>query len=446
MTDESAPNVLGRLAGLLVVLAAAARVTSASADPGRTETVAWLRAHATPVVIDAPATGPDVEAIATMVRGTRIVSFGEATHGTHEYLAVRNRVIEYLIEHEGLRTVAFETGFREAIPIDDFLATPGEVDPPDSVVRAMMSWSNDGTGSGRRENRELLRWIRDFNAGSHAGPRVRLYGFDLSGRSAKGGFPNAATPILAAMDFVAKVDAPEAARFKARFGPALASFRANSYADKPYDRPSASARESLSATIADLARWLDARASGPSGRAPVDEIAAHAFAEASQLDHYFRINFGHGGMGDAAARCRDSTMAANIQWIADRSDRVFVFAHDHHVEKGSPGAMGNFLAASGVTMTVIGTADSERLSGPTFAVTPAPAQGSEGVGPTFTEVGLPAFAVDLRTAKAAEPVHAWLDQMRPVNPVSLVSSQLESIRLSRWFDVVVFIRTVHAGE
>ncbi len=46
-----------------------------------------------------------------------------------EFLSLRNRVFEYLVEVEGITAYTAETGFMEAIPVDDYVQGHGELTP-----------------------------------------------------------------------------------------------------------------------------------------------------------------------------------------------------------------------------------------------------------------------------------------------------------------------------
>ena len=47
--------------------------------------------------------------------------WGEAMHDTHEHLAFRNRLFEFLVEQMGFTAIAVETGYSESVAADDYV-------------------------------------------------------------------------------------------------------------------------------------------------------------------------------------------------------------------------------------------------------------------------------------------------------------------------------------
>src|SRR5688500_17139156 len=77
-----------------------------SVGPGadvRTLTAAeWVKRFAVPFATDQPETGfDDLAALASIVGEARVVSLGEATHGTREFFTMKHRMLEYLVENMG---------------------------------------------------------------------------------------------------------------------------------------------------------------------------------------------------------------------------------------------------------------------------------------------------------------------------------------------------------
>src|SRR5882724_5961172 len=87
-----------------------------------------------------------------------VVAFGEPMHGAHEPLAFRNRLFRFLVERMGFTAIALESGFTESISARPFIEG-GEGDAETAA--------QNGFASGLQrylENRELIQWMRDYNA------------------------------------------------------------------------------------------------------------------------------------------------------------------------------------------------------------------------------------------------------------------------------------------
>lgn len=102
----------------------------------------------------------------------RILGLGEPTHGEETLLAVRNELFRQLVEQEGYRTIALESGCLAGLLVDDYVAT-GEGDLDEVMTRGFShEW---GAFPG---NRELVRWMRGYNEGRPASDRLRFAGID----------------------------------------------------------------------------------------------------------------------------------------------------------------------------------------------------------------------------------------------------------------------------
>ena len=65
--------------------------------------------------VEANGDATDLIPLKSLVGAARVVALGEPTHGAHEPLAFRNRLIRFLVEQMGFTAVALETGFTEDV-------------------------------------------------------------------------------------------------------------------------------------------------------------------------------------------------------------------------------------------------------------------------------------------------------------------------------------------
>lgn len=143
-----------------------------SAPPA--EVVRWVRQAAAPVDLgrDRPNVAESA-AIDAMTAKARVIGFGESSHGNHEPLAYRNRLVRYLVERRGLTAVALESGLAESRQLYDYvLGKPGD------AVELLRTGLTHGFGD-LRENLALVAWLRAWNE-RHPARKVRLYGIDRS--------------------------------------------------------------------------------------------------------------------------------------------------------------------------------------------------------------------------------------------------------------------------
>lgn len=101
-----------------------------------------------------------------------ILGLGEPTHLVNDYLRLRNRLFQTLVERHGFTAIAIESSFTRG-PIADDYAAGGSTSLDDAQQRGITH--NMGSMPG---NRELLEWLRQYNASVEPARRVRFYGFD----------------------------------------------------------------------------------------------------------------------------------------------------------------------------------------------------------------------------------------------------------------------------
>jgi hypothetical protein len=99
-----------------------------------------------------------------------IVGLGEATHGTKEFCQFKHRMFKYLVENHGYRVLAYEYSFRNSLSINIYvLHGEGDIDS----ILSGESWIQNN-----EEVKELIRWMRSYNAGRAYGERIQFIGID----------------------------------------------------------------------------------------------------------------------------------------------------------------------------------------------------------------------------------------------------------------------------
>jgi erythromycin esterase-like protein len=102
----------------------------------------------------------------------RVLALGEPTHGEDTLLAVRNQLFAQLVEQEGFRTIALESDCLSGLLVEHYVAT-GEGDLDDVMARGFShEW---GALPG---NRDLVRWMREYNEERPPSDRLRFAGID----------------------------------------------------------------------------------------------------------------------------------------------------------------------------------------------------------------------------------------------------------------------------
>jgi len=178
------------LAILLVTccLIGLAYAQSAQQSPDKS-TVDWIAANA--VRLKTPEAGngfADMQPLKKIIGNARIVSLGEATHGTREFFQLKHRMLEFLASEMGFTIFSIEANMPEAYRLNDYVLN-GEGDPA-KLLKGMYFWTWN-----TQEVLEMIQWMREFNKSGKG--RVQFTGFDMQ-------TPDVAGVIV--RDFVTKND------------------------------------------------------------------------------------------------------------------------------------------------------------------------------------------------------------------------------------------------
>jgi erythromycin esterase len=132
----------------------------------------WIVDNAHPVAtLDPRAPLADLEPLAPMVRDATVVGLGASTRGAHELSTLMHRVLRFLIEEVGFRSLAVEEDWTKGIQIDEYLRT-GRGDPRALLADAWLPFRTE-------EILDVIRWMRSYNERHPADP-VRFVGVDIS--------------------------------------------------------------------------------------------------------------------------------------------------------------------------------------------------------------------------------------------------------------------------
>ncbi|MFF7181144.1 erythromycin esterase family protein [Streptomyces sp. NPDC008121] len=426
--------------GLLMPEATAAPRGPAPGGAGADGLVDALERAAHPLRSTDPGVGTaDLHALGAMIGDAEVVGLGEATHGSHEFFAMKERVFRYLVEERGFTTFALEMSWPAGLLIDEYVqGGPGG-------AREIVLDALAGTPWARQEFVSLIAWMRGHNQ-RHPDRTVHFMGDDLGG-------PKLGDRIFERVVSSVRTAAP---RILTRLVDLYAGLRPfddfYGYLHKPVEerrRNAALAQEAL-----DL---VAGRRHSPDD--PYAWTVQHA-RNIAQTFAFATIDLADPATVPPAQRLRDQAMADNVLWWKERTKgRILLSAHNAHV---------GYRATDPVTYArTQGVALRERLGrryaaiGFTFAGGTFLVKDASG-GAAWTPVSVPPatpgmnehtldrvryrdFYVDLRTVRA--PARAWLAGARPVYDAGQVFTPdpLPELALGTAYDVLVHLHRVRAA-
>ena len=283
--------------------------------------------------------------IAALGDSVGLLGLGEAMHGGEEILLFRNRLFQRLVAAHGYTAIAVESSFTRSVLANEYIAGRGE----HSIELVCERGFSHGFGR-LAGNRQLIEWMRAYNADAARPAKLRFYGFDAPTEMTVADSPGQALRFV--LDYLDSLDAGvgEARRghIEELIGPdadwenpAAAFEPAKSIGLSPAATTLRIATEEL---LTDLARQRPELAAG-GGLDRYLEAVRHA-ALARQMLTY------HAGMAQPSdariARLlgiRDLIMADNLVYAMARERhragahaaggaKVLAFAHNMHLQRG----------------------------------------------------------------------------------------------------------------
>ncbi|WP_030776129.1 erythromycin esterase family protein [Streptomyces sp. NRRL F-2664] len=388
----------------------------------------------------------DLRALTAMIGDAEVVGLGEATHGSHEFFTMKERLFRHLVEEKGFTTFALEMSWTAGLRIDEYLqGGPGD-------ARRIAEEELGGSPWEREEFAGLISWMRHHND-RH---RDRGHGRRPAGRTVRFMGNDIGAPRLG----------------DAAFDRVLSHVRASHPADLARLEDLYARLRPLDDVFAHLRTPLaERRRAAVAAQQAHDLLGAHgqiggdacAWAEQHARNIAQTFAFASLDLSDPrsvsdAEHLRDRAMADNTAWWHRRTgDRMLLSAHNGHVGYLStdpvmyPTTQGAFLrGALGRRYTAIGFtfAQGSFLTAGSFGgawgeVT-VPAATPDMQEYTLDRVRHRDYYLDLRTLPAA--ARSWLEVPRPVHDAgSSFRTPLPTLAISRAYDVLIHLHRVRAA-
>ncbi|WP_063001756.1 erythromycin esterase family protein [Nocardia mikamii] len=126
----------------------------------------WIERHAHPLTVSDPS-GPvtDLAPLREMAGPATVVALGMSTRDTHELSVLAHRMLRYLVEYLGFRSLVLEGDDATSTAIDTYVRT-GAGDPRALLAAARSFWRTE-------ELLDVVEWVRLYNR-QHPGDPVRI--------------------------------------------------------------------------------------------------------------------------------------------------------------------------------------------------------------------------------------------------------------------------------
>lgn len=299
----------------------------------------WIAREAIPFSVDSPATfnAGVAKVVASLGDSVELLGFGEALHGGEDILILRNRLFQRLVEAHGYSAIAIESSFPRARAVNEFVAGHG---PASYEALQDTGFSH---GFGRLDaNRELVEWMRRYNADPSHRVKLQFYGFDSPTEMTGSDSPSQVLHF--ALDYLASIDNASGQEHRQRIDSLLGK-------DSDWENPAALTDPTKSVGLSPEATALrieteelisELRARRPELVAKSDESR---YLEAAQYASVARqlLNY-HAALARKSSErlvrllgIRDALMADNLAYMVSRErgrGKVLAFAHNSHLQRG----------------------------------------------------------------------------------------------------------------
>jgi erythromycin esterase len=409
----------------------------------------WVKSNAIPVSTVEPNDDiSDLHLLKPIIGNSRLVAYGEPTHGAHEPLAFRNRLFKYLVKEMNFSGIVLETGLPESRYINDFVL--GKRVDIDQVLK-YFTW---GFGS-LEENKDLLLWMRKYNSNTTYQQKIRFYGMDVSWSPKSKSTSFAIEQVL---NYLQRVDTTSYNKFQTDFQPYLNNIlntekETETFTTENHDR--------FTVTIDDLIAMLQ-RSRPEFIKLTSDEDYSWALQIAvmvRQSDRIFRLEPkvsatvtpgtlpSHVYLSFAS---RDMAMAENVKWALERSGtegKLLIFAHNGHIINGKlneprlvklellPNCLGSYLRSYfGDEIFIIGTSSANNGDGFPIAINE-----SNSLDHLLSQIDLKQYLLNFKTAISEPDISSWLLETRILR--ANLTSYIKIVPIEA-FDMMMFIDTL----
>jgi erythromycin esterase-like protein len=304
----------------------------------------WIAREAIPFSLDSPGNFNAAvdQVLATLGDSVELLGFGEALHGGEEILILRNRLFQRLVEAHGYSAIAIESSFPRGRLVNEYVAAPQAAPGPASLEDVLETGFSHGFFGRLDANRELVAWMREYNAVPTHDVKVQFYGFDSPTEMTGTDSPRRLLEFV--LDYLVSLDSAGGQAFRARIDPLLGQ-------DAEWENPAAMMDPTQSVGLSPSATQLrietealisELRVRRPelaakSGPDRYGEAVQHAVVARQLLNYHAELARASSERTARLLGMRDAMMADNLAYMVARErgrGKVLAFAHNNHLQRG----------------------------------------------------------------------------------------------------------------
>lgn len=269
-----------------------------------------------------------------------LLGLGEALHGGEDILKLRNRLFRRLVEAHGYSALAVESSFPRAREVNEHVAGRS----PASYEEVQDTGFSHGFGR-LDANRELVEWIKAYNAEPCHDIKLQFYGFDSPTKMTGTDSPRQVLHFV--LDYLASIDGDREKERRERIDSLLGL-------DADWENPAAMMDRTLSIGLSpaatalrieteDIISELHIRRPELVAKSDISrylEAVQYAAVARQLLNYHAALARTSSKPGERIVEClgiRDKIMADNLEYMVSRErgrGKVLAFAHNSHLLRG----------------------------------------------------------------------------------------------------------------
>ena len=262
----------------------------------------------------------ELQGLDAFLSAAEIVGMGEASHGTSEFFAMKDRLFRYMVQKHGYKAIGFEGSWGGALYVNQYVLHG--IGSAEEAISKMRFWTWE-----TQEVVRLVEWMKTYNEGVTEDAKIYFYGFDMQSSDEEYYWIN---QYLEPLDVGLKESVDQL----------LSDFIENqdysSYPSLP-EAEQLAYREQLEMARELFVAKKDELVAQSSNREY--EMVLHSFDIIIQSELYWKNH--------SDDKTRDAFMAENTNWIKSFvGGKIALWAHNGHVSFRSEFAQGGILRAT----------------------------------------------------------------------------------------------------
>ena len=256
----------------------------------------------------------DLMPLINVFQGKKVIGFGEATHGTHEFNTTKLRMFQLLASELNFKNLTIEDNFSSVWALNDYVKTGnGNID---NLINGLRSSIYKTT-----EFKDLIVWMRNYNVGKSENEKVYIWGMDAQ---------NTGPSALAIQKYIQNYDNAYLSVYNTKANAFL-----NEFSDYSSDQQFVTDLPSFITKIQEIRTHIEANSAlfiSGAGQTNYTILLQHIKVIEQALYQFsgFVIS------SDAGFERRDTNMAANvifIETIRGATTKTMIWVHNGHITK-----------------------------------------------------------------------------------------------------------------